>query len=64
MARDYEQELDANIEDLVERLKGNRYRARAVRRHYIPKGDDKQRPLGIPVCQEPLGSPKFLAKHI
>lgn len=38
MARDYEQELDANIEDLVERLKGKRYRARAVRRHYIPKG--------------------------
>jgi RNA-directed DNA polymerase len=32
MARDYEQELDANLEDLVERLKGKRYRAKAVRR--------------------------------
>ncbi|MDQ3773920.1 MAG: hypothetical protein M3461_05920 [Pseudomonadota bacterium] len=43
MARDYEQEPDANIEDLVERLKGKRYRARAVRRHYIQKVGGKQR---------------------
>jgi retron-type reverse transcriptase len=54
MARDYEQELDGNIEDLVERSKGKRYRARAVRRHYIPKGDGKQRPLGIPVVEDKL----------
>lgn len=54
MARDYEQELDANIEDLVERLKGKRYRAKAVRRHYIPKTDGKQRPLGIPVVEDKL----------
>ena len=52
--RDYEQELDANIEDLVERLKGKRYRARAVRRHYIPKTAGKQRPLGIPVVEDKL----------
>jgi RNA-directed DNA polymerase len=54
MARDYEQELDANIEDLVERLKAKRYRAQAVRRHYIPKVDGKQRPLGIPVVEDKL----------
>ena len=54
MARDYEQELDANLKDLVERLKGKRYRARAVRRHYIPKGDGKHRPLGIPVVEDKL----------
>jgi RNA-directed DNA polymerase len=54
MARDYEQELDANLEDLVERLKGKRYRAKAVRRHYIPKVDGKQRPLGIPVVEDKL----------
>lgn len=54
MARDYEQELDANIEDLVERLKGKRYRAKVVRRHYIPKTDGKERPLGIPVVEDKL----------
>jgi RNA-directed DNA polymerase len=53
-ARDYEQELDANIEDLVGRLKGKRYRAKAVRRHYIPKGDGTRRPLGIPVVEDKL----------
>ena len=53
-ARDYEQDLDANIKDLVERLKGKRYRAKAVRRHYIPKGEGKQRPLGIPVVEDKL----------
>lgn len=36
-ALDYEDTLDANIRDLVERLKGKRYRAKLVRRHYILK---------------------------
>ena len=53
-ARDYGRELDANIKDLVERLKSKRYRAKAVRRHYIPKGDGKQRPLGIQVVEDKL----------
>jgi RNA-directed DNA polymerase len=38
----------------VERLKGNRYRARLVRRKHIPKGDGKTRPLGIPVLEDRL----------
>ncbi len=47
--KDYERNLEANLQDLVERLKRKRYRARLVRRKYIPKGDGKMRPLGIPV---------------
>lgn len=53
-ARDYERDLDGNIRDLVERLKGKRYRARLVRRQWIPKGDGKERPLGIPVVEDKL----------
>jgi hypothetical protein len=42
----YEQNLDENIQRLVERLKAKKYRARLVRRHYIPKGEGKWRPPG------------------
>ena len=53
-AQEYEQHLDENIHDLVERLKQKRYRAKLVRRHYIPKGDGTQRPLGIPAVEDKL----------
>ena len=54
-AREYEQNLDENIEQLVEQLKRKRYRAKLVRRQYIPKEDGKsERPLGIPVIEDKL----------
>jgi RNA-directed DNA polymerase len=43
-AQDSERELDENIHNLVERLKRKRYRAKLVRRQYIPKGDGQRRP--------------------
>jgi RNA-directed DNA polymerase len=42
------------IPGLVERLKQKRYRAKLVRRHYMPKGDGRQRPLGIPAVEDKL----------
>ena len=47
-AQEYGENLIDNIRNLVERLKSKTYRARLVRRHWIPKPDGKQRPLGIP----------------
>lgn len=53
-AYEYGKNLEANIEDLVERLKNKRYRAKLVRRQYIPKGKDQYRPLGIPAIEDKL----------
>jgi group II intron reverse transcriptase/maturase len=50
----YQKNLEANLNDLVGRLKRKAYRARLVRRKYIPKGKDKWRPLGIPVLEDKL----------
>jgi group II intron reverse transcriptase/maturase len=53
-AGDYAENLMGNIRSLVERLKRKTYRARLVRRHWIPKPDGRQRPLGIPVVEDKL----------
>jgi RNA-directed DNA polymerase len=53
-AAEYEQNLDGNIHQLVEELKRKRYRAKNVLRRYIPKGNGKLRPLGIPATQDKL----------
>jgi len=53
-AEAYGENLEANIQALVERLKGKRYRAKLVRRCYIPKENGKERPLGIPALEDRL----------
>ena len=59
MAEDYAQNLEANLSDLLERIKSGRYHAPPVRRAYIPKADGSLRPLGLPtfedkVCQRAI----------
>lgn len=53
-AEAYEQDLIANLQDLAQRLKTKHYRAKLVRRCYIPKDNGGQRPLGIPALEDKL----------
>lgn len=50
----YGQTLEANLQDLSDRLKRGAYRARPVRRAYIPKADGRQRPLGVPTLEDKI----------
>jgi group II intron reverse transcriptase/maturase len=51
---DYGQNLDANIADLLRRMKAFSYRPLPVRRTHIPKGNGGLRPLGIPSYEDKL----------
>ena len=50
----YEQGLEANLQDLHERVKAGRFRASPSRRVYIPKGDGRLRPLGIATLEDKI----------
>ena len=50
----YAEHLHTNIEALAQRLKAKSYRAKLVRRCYIPKENGKERPLGIPALEDKL----------
>ena len=52
--QEYEQNLEANLRQLAQRLRQRSYHARLIRRKYIPKGEGKWRPLGIPVLEDKL----------
>jgi group II intron reverse transcriptase/maturase len=49
---EYASNLEANLADLLARMKSGRYWAPPVRRHWIPKGGGGQRPLGIPTFED------------
>jgi group II intron reverse transcriptase/maturase len=52
--RGYGEELEENLRDLSERLKRGAYRAKPVRRTFIPKPDGRQRPLGVTSLEDKI----------
>ena len=53
--KEYEANLEANLKDLVARMKRQAYKPQPVLRAYIPKpGTDKKRPLGLPSYEDKL----------
>ena len=52
--RQYGEELEGNLRDLSARLRRGAYRAKPVKRVYIPKPDGRQRPIGIPVLEDKI----------
>jgi group II intron reverse transcriptase/maturase len=50
--RHYGEDLESNLQNLSERLKRGAYRAKPVRRVYIPKADGRQRPLGVTALED------------
>ena len=59
-AADYEKDLEANLVDLLARIKSGRYYAPPVRRSYIPKADGTKRPLGIPTLEDKVAQRAIL----
>jgi RNA-directed DNA polymerase len=50
----YGEAREANLQDLSGRLKRGAYRAKPVRRVYIPKADGRQRPLGVTALEDKI----------
>ena len=50
----YNEDLEANLQDLSERLRRGAYRATAVKRVYIPKTSGGQRPLGVTALEDKI----------
>ncbi|WPL23698.1 group II intron reverse transcriptase/maturase [Thiorhodovibrio frisius] len=51
---DYAQGVQARLEDLSARIRRLGYRPQPARRTYIPKGDGRMRPLGVPSFEDRL----------
>ena len=51
--KEFEQDLEANLEKLARSLREGKYRPQAIRRVWIPKpGSKEKRPLGIPTVRD------------
>lgn len=51
---EYGEELEENLKKLSDRLRKGGYKAKPVKRHYIPKPDGRQRPIGIPALEDKI----------
>lgn len=58
--KDYEGDLEKNLADLSGRLKRGGYRAKPVRRVFIPKENGKERPLGVTTLEDKIVQRAFV----
>jgi len=52
--KEYGENLEENLRDLVTKLRRRRYKPLPARRVYIPKNETEKRPLGIPALQNKI----------
>ena len=52
--RQYGGDLEGNLLDLCGRLQRGAYRAKPVRRVFVPKSDGRQRPLGVTALEDKI----------
>jgi RNA-directed DNA polymerase len=52
--KEYGRDLENNLSRLSDRLSRGAYRAKPVKRAFIPKTDGRQRPIGIPVLEDKI----------
>jgi RNA-directed DNA polymerase len=52
--KEYGENLEENLGDLVARLKAKRYQPLPARRVYIPKDEHSERPLGLPAQEDKI----------
>ena len=53
-AKEFERNLTVNLDNLLEELINKNYKAKLVKRVYIPKGKGKFRPLGVPALRDKI----------
>jgi group II intron reverse transcriptase/maturase len=52
--KQYGEELEENLQDLTSRLRRGAYRAKPVKRGYVPKGETGRRPIGMPTLKDKI----------
>ncbi len=52
--KQYGKDIEENLQDLSVRLRRGAYRAKPVRRTYVPKLDGRQRPIGVMVLEDKI----------
>lgn len=53
-AKEFKENLDENLSIMLEDLKNKRYKAKLVKRVYIPKSNKELRPLGLPTLRDKI----------
>ncbi|MFH1882299.1 MAG: hypothetical protein ABIL62_06270, partial [Planctomycetota bacterium] len=52
--KEYGEQLDENLNNLLTRMKAKRYKPQPAKRVYIPKNEHEKRPLGLPALEDKI----------